>query len=386
MEDREHRHLHRWHGIAPVRLPAKLAAAAVCAAIAALVIMGVAGLPVARSYLVRRADSQLRTYANALVTGVIKVTASGGIVVGGLGHGLVPAPAHGFVPGPAPGFVPGPADGGRPGIEVLGPGGALLTPLRHRPIPAAPAYLASISTRAGMPVSVPAGRGQAGWRVIAEPIHYQARHIPFVYGEDDFFLTVTSPAKPGLPGILVVGTNSGRARGTVGSITAAVLGVAAVVIVLLACAVAVLTRVRLRPLTGIEQTAGAIASGEPWRHVPSRDLGGDAGSLARSLNTALDQAELSLSTSADCQAASRQSAERMRQAITDACLQVRTSLRVIHGLAVSWRRRGTVPADELDRMMQRVDEEAARIASLVDDLAHPNPDPQPGPAPGPAGP
>ena len=289
----------------------KLAAAAVFILAAGLVIMGATDMGIARSYLIRQADSQLKAYSDALVNGVTTIMPNGGVRSG---------------PGSGPFGESGPA------VEVLGPGGTALAPVGQRPIPVSPERPPQTSARAGTPFSVQVGNGRTTWRVISARIHYRAAHIPFVFGSQDTSVSVTSPAKPGLPGVLVVGVKPGS---SLGGFTSAVLIVAIVAVVLVGWGVFMVTRA----------------------------------SLARSVNTTLAQAERSLRASAASAAASQQSAERMGQALTDACLQARTPLRVIHGLAVSWRRRGGVRPGELDRVMRRIDEEATRIAALADHLA-----------------
>src|SRR5712692_6172169 len=102
----------------------------------------------------------------------------------------------------APGSsAPGGPAGGALGIEVRGPVGQL----GLRAGPASPAAWAWIAARAGQLVTVLAVSGGGSWRVIAEPVRYRARRIPFGYGAEGFSLVITSTAGPGVAGMLVVG-------------------------------------------------------------------------------------------------------------------------------------------------------------------------------------
>jgi hypothetical protein len=139
----------------------------------------------------RQADQQLRGYAARLASRPFVVTPFSGVGPGALGAAA--------------------AGGSGYGIDVLGPAGQLVLgtglgrrPGTGQPGPVAPPVSARTATRPGQVVTVSAAGG-ASWRVIAEPIHYRARHIPFGYSAEDFALLVTGQARPGLAGTLVVG-------------------------------------------------------------------------------------------------------------------------------------------------------------------------------------
>ena len=92
------------------------------------------------------------------------------------------------------------------GVDVLGSAGQLVlrTGLDGRSGPVIPPVSARIAARPGQLTTVPTAGG-ARWRVIAEPLRYQARRISFGYSAEDFALLVTGRTRPGLPGTLVVG-------------------------------------------------------------------------------------------------------------------------------------------------------------------------------------
>ena len=123
--------------------------------------------------------------------------------------------------------------------------------------------------------------------------------------------------------------------------------------------------------------------------MPERDPRTEIGSLGRSLNTMLSQIETAFHAREESEAAAHQSEERMRRFIADASHELRTPLTAIRGFAEYYRQRGGLvrlgPAqrgaacrpppgtagltpDDLDRIMQRVEKEAARMGLLVEDL------------------
>ncbi len=169
-------------------------------------------------------------------------------------------------------------------------------------------------------------------------------------------------------GILVVGVDLGSIDATIGTLTMIDLAVSGVVIVILAGVGVALIRASLRPLAEIEHTAGAIAAGDLSRRVPDGDPGTEVGSLARSLNMMLSQIEHAFRARAASEATARHSEERMRRFVADASHELRTPLSVIRGFAEYYRQRGGLREDELDRMIRRVEDEAARMGMLVEDL------------------
>jgi two-component system OmpR family sensor kinase len=132
--------------------------------------------------------------------------------------------------------------------------------------------------------------------------------------------------------------------------------------------------------------------------VPDQDPVTEVGRLGRSLNTMLSQIESSFDAQAQSEAAARRSEERMRQFVADASHELRTPLTAMRGYAEYYRQRGGLhedapgngqpstgqpstgqPSDELgssaqltrgdmDRIMQRVEQESARMGVLVEDM------------------
>jgi two-component system OmpR family sensor kinase len=240
--------------------------------------------------------------------------------------------------------------------------------------PAVPANPAWLAAHAGQIITLPASSGDGSWRVLMEPGYYVVRTYAGM-----------SPPAPGIPayvafsqsplpfsgqqtGTLVTAIDLGGIGHTIGTLALIDLAVSGAVIVLLAGVGVALIRASLRPLAEIERTAGAIAAGDLSRRVPDRDPRTEVGSLARSLNTMLSQIEQAFHERSQSEARARISEERMRRFVADASHELRTPLSVIRGFAEYYRQRGGLREGELDRMIRRVEDEAARMGLLVEDL------------------
>ncbi|GLW97476.1 HAMP domain-containing sensor histidine kinase [Microtetraspora sp. NBRC 16547] len=137
------------------------------------------------------------------------------------------------------------------------------------------------------------------------------------------------------------------------------------VMAVLAVVGVVTVRRSLRPLAEIERTAEAIADGDLSSRVPDRHPRTEVGRLSRSLNGMLSQIEAAFQAKASSEAAARESEERMRRFVADASHELRTPLTSIRGFAEFHRR---VPGNDAGRLMRRIEDEAARMGLLVDDL------------------
>lgn len=116
-----------------------------------------------------------------------------------------------------------------------------------------------------------------------------------------------------------------------------------------------------RPLTQIEDTASAIASGDLGRRIPTRPAGDEVTSLAESLNAMLAQIERSF-------AVREASEERMRQFVADASHELRTPLATVRGYAELYRQGAVQDEESVAGAMGRIEGEANRMSGLVDDL------------------
>jgi two-component system OmpR family sensor kinase len=120
-------------------------------------------------------------------------------------------------------------------------------------------------------------------------------------------------------------------------------------------------RLGLRPLDRMGETAGAIAAGDLSRRVEPADEKTEVGRLGLSLNSMLGQIEGAF--------AERTASEtRLRRFVADASHELRTPLTSIRGYAELFRRGASTRPDDLAKTMRRIEEAAARMGVLVDDL------------------
>lgn len=116
----------------------------------------------------------------------------------------------------------------------------------------------------------------------------------------------------------------------------------------------------MRPLRQIEDTARAIADGDLARRVPEIGTRDEVASLSNSLNVMLGRIEQSF-------AAQQRSEDRMRQFVADASHELRTPLATVRGYAELYRQ-GAIGPTDVGSAMGRIEGEATRMASMVNDL------------------
>jgi two-component system OmpR family sensor kinase len=138
------------------------------------------------------------------------------------------------------------------------------------------------------------------------------------------------------------------------------LALGLLVIVLGAAVGRLAIRRSFRPLEEVEETAAAIAAGDLSRRIPDRPASTEVGRLTRSLNGMLTRIESAFR-------AQEASEARTRRFAADASHELRTPLVSIRGFAELYRQ-GAVPSDEVPRTMERIENEAKRMGSLVEDL------------------
>ncbi|HEX3783840.1 MAG TPA: ATP-binding protein [Pseudonocardiaceae bacterium] len=121
------------------------------------------------------------------------------------------------------------------------------------------------------------------------------------------------------------------------------------------------SRFVLRPLDRMSATAAGIADGELSQRV---DLGAaptEVASVAQSMNQMLSRIQQGFTQRRIAQ-------ERLRQFVADASHELRTPLTAITGYAQLVRKGAVSDPRALDDAMRRVEDEAKRMASLVDEL------------------
>ncbi len=117
----------------------------------------------------------------------------------------------------------------------------------------------------------------------------------------------------------------------------------------------------LRPLEHMQETAGAIAAGDLSRRIDVVDEHTEVGRLGVALNEMMQQIESAF-------AARAASEGRLRRFVGDASHELRTPLTSIRGYAELFRRGAADRPEDLAKAMRRIEEEADRMGSLVDDM------------------
>jgi two-component system, OmpR family, sensor kinase len=349
----------RFWGVAkrlPSRTPlrVKLITALLGLVAIALVVISFTGVYILRNYMIGNADDALQSQAETRTVGhaIASYELSGQAATGpGLAVWWVSGgqPQQIVVP-----TVTGPGPGG-------GMGGLTSPQLQTESSPDLSGVASWLLAHPGQPITVGAQSGNGRWRVMSEQIQLQ--------NGDGTTTTATA----------IVATDVSYIFTTIADLVRVDLIVSIVVIIVLAIVGIAVVRSNLRPLDDIEETAEDIAAGHLDRRVPDRDPRTEVGRLGRSINAMLTQIESAFHDRTESEEAAVQSEERMRRFIADASHELRTPLTAIRGFAEYYRQRGGVAApgagtrgslspEDLNRIMQRVESEAARMGVLVEDL------------------
>jgi two-component system, OmpR family, sensor kinase len=158
-------------------------------------------------------------------------------------------------------------------------------------------------------------------------------------------------------------------------------------LIILASVGATIVRRSLIPLLQIERTAAAIAAGDLTQRVPDPEPDGgepttELGRLSRALNAMLAQIEAAFMARAQSEEAAKTAAEdahlsetralhseaKMRQFVADASHELRTPLTTIRGFAELYRQGAVADPADVARLVRRIEDEAARMGLLVEDL------------------
>ncbi|WP_411375606.1 sensor histidine kinase [Arthrobacter sp. MPF02] len=116
-----------------------------------------------------------------------------------------------------------------------------------------------------------------------------------------------------------------------------------------------------RPLARVEKTAAAIAAGDLSRRVEVENPATELGRLSSSLNAMLAHIETAF-------AARTASEARMRRFAADASHELRTPLVTIRGFSELYRHGALTTDEDVATAMGRIESEAKRMGSMVEDL------------------
>ena len=284
-----------------------------------------------RSSLIGRIDDQLRN-ASAFVSG-IEFADGGGI----------------RVPAPGPGGGERHGDHGRPPetqvIERLDADGTVVATSGAGPFGStqSPPLLPT-----GLPGSTSAQDGETSRLFSTDSIDGTSR-----------YRVLASAASDG--GTIVLAYPLGDAEAALGRL----LWIEAVVTLAVLAAVAGvalwLVRLGLKPLTNMEQAAAEIAAGDLSRRVSPAGGTTEVGRLGGALNVMMERIEAAF-------AERRASEARLRRFVADASHELRTPLTSIRGYAELFRHGAEDRPEDLAKSMRRIEEESARMSTLVDEL------------------
>ncbi len=314
-----------------IPLRVKLVAAILMLVTVALLVISVASTFALRSYLVNhQVDGQLRAVA----------AAADRIVKNADDRAQVPLTPDYFV------RITTPYGVGRP-VE---PGGRYA----EADLPPLTVGLDAVSRADGHPYTAVSRNGRYHWRVL---------------------VTVLPNGQ-----VLHLGANLASVEDAVARLVFTELLAGGGVLILLAVLGVGLVQASLWPLRDIERTAAAIADGDLTRRVPDYEPGDreprtEVGRLSRALNTMLGHIESAFIARAGSESAARRSEararlseERMRQFVADASHELRTPLTTIRGFAELYRQVAVREPEQAEKLVRRIEDEAARMGLLVEDL------------------
>jgi two-component system, OmpR family, sensor kinase len=363
----------------PLRV--KMVTAVLALTAVALAAISIAGISVLKNYLLNQSDQTLQSYRHGAQNAVGEYVSSGPL--------QDPYSNQAYVI-----WIP---SGGQP-VAVLQqvqgggfhPGTGFPSTQQVLPAPQIPDSTAWLAANDNHELTVPAQSGGGRWRVFIEAATAQNANGLFT------------------PGTMIVAVDVTSVYSAIGQLTYLDLVVSGLLLLVILIVGIAVVRASLRPLTDIEKTAGAIAAGDLTRRVPDLDARTEVGRLAQSLNAMLAQIEMAFDARAESEFAARKSEERMRQFVADASHELRTPLTAIRGFAEYYRQRGgatenpgaaaslppggdaaaagagprhgsnaepaermgsgPLPRADLDRIMQRVEQESSRMGGLVEDM------------------
>jgi len=306
-----------------------------------------------------RLDSQIQASAPAVIPSLagqvgLAFDGEGG---GGKGPGFGDGGHHGGGPGGGPG---GPGGGreehpGPPAVvplvgyaELRGSDGAVLTSVAQSSTAAVPKLDSAITETAGTGRFWTTGSasGSGRWRVYAGP----ASGLP---GDTVVMAVPTTEVTAALRRLLFLEGSGG-----------------AVLLALLAAGAWLLLRRGLRPLEQMATSARSITAGNLSERVSPSEGRSEVGQLGLALNTMLGELEGAF-------AERDRTEQRLRQFLADASHELRTPLTSIQGFAELFRLGDRAAASDrpagetgidLPVIMRRIEEESARMKTLVEDL------------------
>jgi len=201
--------------------------------------------------------------------------------------------------------------------------------------------MSTATTLAGGRFDVPSTKGSSDWRAVA-----------LVLPVDNY----------GTNNTLVIAQSLEGTEDTTTTYLSIFLAFGIGVVVLGAMLTRLLVTSTFAPLRQVERTAAAIADGGDFSQRMAVDTPNtEVGRLNRSLNTMLSRIDRAFDDRA-------RTIEQMRRFVGDASHELRTPLVSVRGYAELYRMGALQTPDDVSQAMDRIEKEAIRMGSLVEDL------------------
>ena len=178
---------------------------------------------------------------------------------------------------------------------------------------------------------------------------YHAVAVPFVINST------------GTYGTLLMAVSMQSAQNTVNTYLSIFLGFGVGVVLVGAMLTRLLVTTTFAPLREAERTAAAIADGDFSQRLGGATPNTEVGRLNRSLNTMLSRIDRAFKDRA-------RTIDQMRRFVGDASHELRTPLVSVRGYAELYRMGALQTPDDVSQAMDRIEKEAIRMGSLVEDL------------------
>jgi two-component system, OmpR family, sensor kinase len=198
---------------------------------------------------------------------------------------------------------------------------------------------------------------------LPKPLPASQSGVPFTVGSQESesyqyrVLTATLPSRA----TLVVAIPLADTKATLDRLLLIEVIVALAILAAISLTAWALIRREFAPLNRMTETATEIAGGSLSRRVDEPNPKTEVGRLGRALNMMLERIEQAFE-------GRRASEERMRRFLADASHELRTPLTSIRGYAELFRRGAADRPEDLALSMRRIEDEAARMGVLVEEL------------------
>ena len=196
-------------------------------------------------------------------------------------------------------------------------------------------------------------------RVLAQVESGQPFTAPAQSGDQSWRLVAVEDTRSG--DLTVVGVSLADVRDTIGQIRLVQVAGTLAVLAMLGLVSWWMLRLGVHPIENMARTADAIAGGDLSHRVAHPGERTEAGRLGVAFNSMLGRIEEAFKDKDESEA-------RVRRFAADASHELRTPLTSIQGYAELYRAGGLRGEGELDDAMRRMEQEAKRMAALVEDL------------------